>query len=198
MRHDPIACGALGACDSPRPAGSDMPVGEVRQVDHVASAVLALDDHAGALWVDRDDLGDMSVEPIGAVVVAVNCTASLERNSCVTSVTSAPQRAACQTMAWGGARLRRFLRHEAHSAGRRVDNIHAVSDAGRRAPPAPAKSYDVAGLIASCELGLRLRKTAWLQDACDQLLPAQPAVGEQHGTDGVGQLSPARKARVEH
>ncbi len=39
-------------------------------VEYVAPPVLALDDHAGPCRVDRDHLGGLSVEPVGAVVVA--------------------------------------------------------------------------------------------------------------------------------
>lgn len=70
MRQAQIARRRLGAGDGPHPTGPDVAVGKVRQVEHVAPPVLALDHHVGAGGVDRDDLGGVSVEPIGAVVVA--------------------------------------------------------------------------------------------------------------------------------
>lgn len=70
MGHDPIARHTLTGMDGPHPSGPDVPVGEVRQIEHVASPIFALDDHARALRVDRDHLGGVPVVPLGTVVIA--------------------------------------------------------------------------------------------------------------------------------
>ncbi len=56
--------------DGPHPPRPDMPVGKVAEVEHLARPVLALEHHAGPIGVDRDHLGGLSVELIGAIVVA--------------------------------------------------------------------------------------------------------------------------------
>ncbi len=70
MDQDPIARRALAGMDRPHPPRSDVPVGEVGEVEHVAAPVLALDDHARALRVDRDHLGGVAIVPLGPIVSA--------------------------------------------------------------------------------------------------------------------------------
>lgn len=70
VRHDPIARSSLRGMDGADPTGPDVAVGEVVHVEGLAAPVLARDDEAGLCRVDREHLGGMSVEAIGAVVVA--------------------------------------------------------------------------------------------------------------------------------
>ena len=66
----PIARCALAAVDRADPAGADVPVGEMAKIEHLALAVVLLDQDVRSLRVDRDDHRGRDVEAVRAVVVA--------------------------------------------------------------------------------------------------------------------------------
>lgn len=70
VRHDPIARRALAGVDGADPAGTDMAVGEARQVEHLALAVILLDQDARFWWIDRDRHRGCAVEVARTVVSA--------------------------------------------------------------------------------------------------------------------------------
>ena len=60
----------LRAVDRADPAGADVAVGEMAQVEHLALAVVLLDEDARSGWVDREHHRGIAVAALGAVVVA--------------------------------------------------------------------------------------------------------------------------------
>ena len=70
MRHDPVARRALAGVDGADPAGPYVAIGKVAKVEHLALAIVLLDDNARSLRIDRDDHRGRAIEAVRAVVVA--------------------------------------------------------------------------------------------------------------------------------
>lgn len=61
--------GPLGAVDRADPAGADVAIGKMAKVEHLALAIVLLDQDARSLRIDRDDDRGRAVEALGGVVV---------------------------------------------------------------------------------------------------------------------------------
>lgn len=181
-----------------------MPVGEVGEVEHLASPVLALDDEARPFRVDRDHLGGLSVEPLGTIVVAgelhpvpgaeLLCDLGERLGDIGTPAGGLPVDGPGL-----GALPGPLVGQESYGPGRGVDGLDAVPDAGTRAPLLRlAEDDDVAGPVGGGEPSLGPGEVARFEHGRDHRILAQRAVGDEGGADGVGEFLPALAGRVEH
>lgn len=182
--------------DRPHPPRSDVAVGEMGHVEHLAGAVVLLDPEAGPSRIDRDDGCDLAVEALGAIVVA----GELELVACAELLLDLCERLGDIGAPAGGPPADRLVlgSNQPHAASIVIDLIHPVADArSGLAAPALAERHHLPGLVAGGALRLGAGEPARLQDGRDQGVVPQRAVANERGANRVGEaFAPGRMTQM--